>query len=110
MLLLPVPDETCQKKKKKFLLRPESNGLLPAFSSVSSAAGLMARPLRHFKFIVAYVVIKRSALRSGAQSRLSLGDPMDGSPPSSSIHGGSQARILECVAMPFSRGSSQSRD
>ena len=35
---------------------------------------------------------------------------MDGSPPSSSVHGILQARILEWVAISFSRGSSQSRD
>ena len=32
------------------------------------------------------------------------------SPPGSSVHGISQARILEGVAMPFSRGSSQPRE
>ena len=41
-----------------------------------------------------------------AQSYLSLSDPMDCSPPGSSVHGISQARILEWVAIPFSRGSS----
>ena len=35
---------------------------------------------------------------------------MDQSPPGSSVHGILQARILEWVAMPFSRGSSQPRD
>ena len=35
---------------------------------------------------------------------------MDGSPPGSSVHGIFQARILEWIAIPFSRGSSQSRD
>ena len=35
---------------------------------------------------------------------------MDCSPPGSSIHGILQTRILEWVAMPFSRGSSQCRD
>ena len=35
---------------------------------------------------------------------------MDCSPPSSSVHGISQARILEWVAIHFSRGSSQPRD
>ena len=34
-----------------------------------------------------------------------LCDPMDHSPPGSSIHGILQARILEWVAIPFSRGS-----
>ena len=33
-----------------------------------------------------------------------LGDSMDCSPPGSSVHGILQARILEWVAMPFSRG------
>ena len=37
-------------------------------------------------------------------------NPMDCSPPSSSVHGILQARILEWVAIPFSRGSSQPRD
>ena len=33
-------------------------------------------------------------------------DPMDCSPPGSSVHGISEARILESVAISFSRGSS----
>ena len=39
-----------------------------------------------------------------------LWDPMDCSPPGSSVHGISQARIREWVAIPFSRGSSQCRE
>ena len=35
-----------------------------------------------------------------------LWDPMDCSPPGSSVHRISQARILEWVAIPFSEGSS----
>jgi len=35
---------------------------------------------------------------------------MDCSPPGSSVHEISQARILEWVAVSFSRGSSQYRD
>ena len=34
---------------------------------------------------------------------LTLCDPMDCSPPGSSVHGISQARILEWVVVPFSR-------
>ena len=41
---------------------------------------------------------------------LSLCYPLDCSPPGSSVHGISQARILEWVAIFFSRWSSQSRD
>ena len=45
-----------------------------------------------------------------AQSCLTLCDSTDCSPPGSSIHGILQARILEWVAISFSRGSSQPRD
>ena len=45
-----------------------------------------------------------------AQSCLTLCNPMNYSPPGSSVHGILQARILEWVAIPFSRGSSWSRD
>ena len=44
------------------------------------------------------------------QSCLTLCDPMDCSPPGSSIRGILQARKLEWVAMPSSRGSSRPRD
>ena len=36
--------------------------------------------------------------------------PMDCSPPGFSVHGILQARILEWVVIPFSRGSSQSKN
>ena len=39
-----------------------------------------------------------------------LCNPMDYSPPGSSVHESLQARILEWAAIPFSRGSSQPRD
>ena len=39
-----------------------------------------------------------------------LCNTMDHSPPGSSVHGLLQVRILEWVAMPSSRGSSQPRD
>ena len=45
-----------------------------------------------------------------ALSCQTLCDPMDCSRPGSSIHGILQASVLEWVATPFSRGSSQPRD
>ena len=41
---------------------------------------------------------------------LTLCDPIDYSPPDSSVHGISQTRILEWVAISFSRRSSRPRD
>ena len=42
-----------------------------------------------------------------AQSCLKICDPTDCSPPGSSVLGFLQARMLEWIAIPFSRGSSQ---
>ena len=47
-----------------------------------------------------YLYIKCQLLSS-----VRLCDPMDCNPPGSSVHGILQARILEWVAIPFSRGS-----
>ena len=40
-----------------------------------------------------------------AQSCPTLCNPMDCSPPGSFVHGILQARVLECVAISFPRGS-----
>ena len=54
--------------------------------------------------------IKKIYARVRAQSCLTLCDPMDCSPPGSSVYGILQARILEWVAIASSRGSSRPRD
>ena len=46
---------------------------------------------------------------SAAKSCLTLCDPVDCSPPGSSVHGTLQARTLERVAISLSRGSSRPR-
>ena len=45
-----------------------------------------------------------------AQSYPTLCDPMDCSLPGSTVHEILQERLLECIAIPCSRGSSQTRD
>ena len=45
-----------------------------------------------------------------SQSCPTLCDPMDYSPPDSSVHWILQARIMEWVAVPFSRGSAGPKD
>ena len=52
----------------------------------------------------------REAQSEVAQSCPTLWDPMDYSPPGSSVHGIFQARILEWVTISFSRESSWPRD
>ena len=51
-----------------------------------------------------------AAAAKSLQSCLTLCDPIDGSSPGSSVHGIFQARVLEWVAISFSRGSSRPRD
>ena len=59
---------------------------------------------------VFYINLKPSSsvynISEVAQSCPTLCDPVDCSPPGSSLHGILQARILEWAAMPSSRGSS----
>ena len=54
----------------------------------------------------AYVKVKVKSLRHVQP----FATPMDCSLPGSSVHGIFQAIVLEWIATPFSRGSSQSRD
>ena len=68
------------------------------------------RPLRAFGscnlFFCLYMCVRAKLL----QSCLTPCDTMDRSLPGFSVHGILQARILEWVAMPSSRGPSQARD
>ena len=57
----------------------------------------------------AYPYLSMSTRVLVVQSCLTLWDPMDCSLPGSSVHGILQARILDWVAIPFSKGSSQPR-
>ena len=56
--------------------------------------------LEHYRFYQVLVCVLSHF------SRVQLCSPMDYSPPSSSVHGILQARILEWVALPSSSGSS----
>ena len=55
-------------------------------------------------------LVETASLVSATQLCLTLCDPMDCSPPGSSVHGILQASILERVAMPSSKRSSRPRD
>ena len=68
-------------------------------------------PLSRFSLITVFPSPSPMCMRAKSlQSYPTLCDPRDCSPPGSSLHGILQARILEWVAMPSSRGSSQPRD
>ena len=55
-------------------------------------------------------LISQCVRAKSLQSCPTLCDPMDCSLPGSSVHGILQARILQWVVMPSSRGTSQPRD
>ena len=56
-------------------------------------------------FFISLIDLPESEVKVlAAQSGSTLCDAMDCSPPGSSVHGILQARILEWVAIPFSRG------
>ena len=57
-----------------------------------------------------FLYINSTKVSEVTQSCPTLCDPMDCSPPGFSVHVILQARILEWVAISFSRGSSQPRD
>ena len=57
-----------------------------------------------------YPIFESESESEVTQSCPTLCDPVDCSLPGSSVHGILQARILEWVAIAFSRGSSQPRD
>ena len=57
-----------------------------------------------------YLPNRKAVYLKVTQSCLTLCDPMDCSLPSSSVHGILQARVLEWVAISFSRGYSRPKD
>ena len=69
-------------------------------------------PLFYIRFKASTVNIVKcpSVYMLSRFSRVWLCNPTDCSPPGSSGHGILQARILEWIAMPSSRGSAQPRD
>ena len=66
--------------------------------------------MRLFNFIDIYRYTHTHTHMLVSQSCPTFWDPVDYSPPGSSVHGILRARMLEWVAIPFSRGISQPRD
>ena len=53
---------------------------------------------------ITHLVPSAAAAAKSLQSCPTLCDPVDGSPPDSCVHGTLQARVLEWVAIAFSKG------
>ena len=80
---------------------------LTSIDSVTPSSHLiLCRPLLLLPPIIPSIrVFSNESTQLVSQSCPTLCDPMDCSLPGSSVNGISQARILECFAIPFSRRS-----
>ena len=84
---------------------------LPAFTSKMQIISFVFQSLYNSCEIKNEVTLKRVPMKMlVAQSCPTLYNPMEHNPPGSSVHGILQAEVLRWVAMPFSRGSSWSKD
>ena len=97
-----------KKKKSRFSSRKESGFLL--VKKYCNYNIQINRDFCDFQKAVLKEQIKGKKEREVAQSCTTLCDPMDRSPPGSSVHRILQASIVEWVAIPFSRESSRPRD
>ena len=66
--------------------------------------------IRAYLFLIKIEWVSMYVAAKSLQSCLTLCDPIDGSPPGSSVPGILQAKILEQVAISYSRGSFWPRD
>ena len=87
-------------------------GLQASFTKVPISTEFKHTPLIGLFVLKSYILLQwiKWYVYSVAQSCPTLCNPMDCSPPGSSFHGIPQARILEQVAISYSRGSSWPRD
>ena len=81
---------------------------MPSISSLCQITPILLLPIPSWKYNISFPSFQSES--EFAQSCPTLCDPMDCSLPGSSVHGILQARVLEWVAISFSRGSSQPRD
>ena len=87
-----------------------TNSARGSLFSIPSLAFTVCRFFWWWPFWLGYIKGSKSSYRClVAKSCPTLCDPKGCSPPGSTVHGISQVRLLECVAIPFSRGSSQPR-
>ena len=95
-----------QARVLEWLAMPVSGDLPNPGTKLAS----LASPASVGKFFTTGTTWESESESEVTQSSPTLCDPEDCSPPGSSIHGILQARILEWVAISFSRGSSRPRD
>ena len=88
----------------------EREKFLNTYSVKSQFLPIVRKKMCHSFYLVLYFSQQGFICAESLQSCLTFCDPMDCCPPDSSDHGIFQARILEWVAISFSRRSSQPGD
>ena len=110
----PIPYADHTVSDWRFLLACWPNGYHDSSCGGLNGGPQKIYPPRTYGGLTCYKVfanvICAAVLCSVIQSCPTLCDPMECSPPGSSVHGTFQVRIPEWVAISFSRGSSQPRD
>ena len=90
-----------------FKMKPR-NGILSGVCNLLESV-VLVRPMNVLKSIAHFMSVNIHIVEV-TQLRLTFCNPINHTPPSSSVHGILQARILKWEAIPFSKGSSQPRD
>ena len=106
---LPPPQDFAKLVSLLWKVR-ESERFFPGFHGIPSRPLGSKCPRRPFWERASSAPNLEVTWSEVAQSCLTLCNPVDGSPPGSSVHGVFQARILEGVTICFSRASSQPGD
>ena len=101
-MALMLEEQRCWKREWRWTGRVQAEAQMAGWHLLTWDVLNMSQLHRH-KLCVIYNVLV-------AWSCLTLWDPMDCSPPGSSVCGILQARVLEWVAIPSSRGPSWLRD
>ena len=115
VLFLRVSSDSCPLNQWHYLIVCHPFPPLPSvFPSIRVFAFGATYQLWSSQLMIERVALEQHSVcmcaQSITQSYPTLCDPMDCSPPGSSVHGIFQARVLEWVAISFSSRSSQPRD
>ena len=111
---LPLPSPIRSSKEDKIFKcnnDDEDDGSKQVYSTYHASTVLIILHTTQHPFAKGYGYYNSHLkVKVKSLSRIRLCDPTDCSLPGSSVHGIFQARILEWVAISFSRGSSPPRD
>ena len=111
---LPTTHSNRSAPLNQFLVFDKKNFFSPSTQNSWPASGRFHLRLSNLSKLHLSLLLPMSSVCarvcSDGLSCPTLCNPTDYAPPGSSIHGISQARILEWVVISFSRGSSQTRD